>query len=165
MNNIYTINYKSEIGLIEITGNEEGILTLDFIDKNGNKKYKPDFNSGKLPPLLKECLKQLDEYFKGERIKFKLPLILDGTEFQKKVWNQLSKIPFGKTNSYKDIAVKIGNNKASRAVGNANNKNKIPLIIPCHRVIGSDKKPVGYAKGVWRKEWLIEHESKTTQKN
>jgi len=115
-------------------------------------------DSKSFPVHLKDCIRQLDEYFKGKRMTFDLPLIISGTDFQKKVWNELKKIPFGKTASYKDIALKAGNVKAVRAAGNANNKNKIAVIIPCHRVIGSDGKLSGYAGGVKRKKWLLEHE-------
>ena len=105
-----------------------------------------------------ECLRQLTEYFKGRRQKFSIPLVLEGTDFQKAVWRQLQKIPFGQTASYGDVARAVGSPRAFRAVGNANNKNPIPLIIPCHRVIGSDGKLVGFGGGIWRKEWLLEHE-------
>ncbi len=108
---------------------------------------------------LNACIKQLDEYFNCNRKNFSLKLYLVGTEFQKRVWNELLKIPFGKTVTYKDIAIGIRNHKAVRAVGNANNKNNISIIIPCHRVIGSDGKLVGYGGGLWRKKWLIDFEN------
>jgi O-6-methylguanine DNA methyltransferase len=107
-----------------------------------------------------ECLQQMTEYFKGRHQKFSVPLILEGTEFQKAVWRQLQKIPFGRTASYGDVARAVGSPRAFRAVGNANNKNPIPLIIPCHRVIGSDGKLVGFGGSIWRKEWLLEHEKR-----
>jgi methylated-DNA-[protein]-cysteine S-methyltransferase len=112
---------------------------------------------------MKECLRQLDEYFKGKRKKFSVPLLLDGTDFQKAVWRQLQRIPCGQTASYGDVARAIGSPQAFRAVGNANNKNPIPLIIPCHRVIGSDGKLVGFGSGIWRKEWLLDHEKSFRQ--
>jgi len=147
----YTACYRSGIGPFEIVGNQEGILTITF-----NKE--PLVTDRDLPDCMQECLRQLDEYFKGQRKRFNVPLLLVGTEFQKAVWRQLQKIPFGRTASYGDVARAIGSPKAFRAVGNANNKNPIPLIIPCHRVIGSDGKLVGFGGGIWRKEWLLGHE-------
>lgn len=154
LENVFKAYYESEPGLIEITAGETGIITLYFTKKKSNLKS----DSKSFPVHLKDCIRQLDEYFKGKRITFDLPLIISGTDFQKKVWNELKKIPFGKTASYKEIALKAGNIKAVRAIGNANNKNKIAVIIPCHRVIGSDGKLSGYAGGVKRKKWLLEHE-------
>jgi methylated-DNA-[protein]-cysteine S-methyltransferase len=139
--------YPSEIGPLEVVGNPKGILTITFVE-----------NELTLPACIKECLRQLDEYFKGKRQKFSVPLLLDGTDFQKAVWRQLQKIPFGQTASYGDVARAISSPQAFRAVGNANNKNRIPLIIPCHRVIGSNGKMVGFGSGIWRKEWLLDHE-------
>ena len=143
--------YRSEIGPIEVIGNQKGILAITFVEA----EFKPDDNP---PACIKECLRQLGEYFKGKRRRFSVPLLLDGTEFQKAVWRQLQKIPFGATASYGDVARAIGNPRAFRAVGNANNQNRIPLIIPCHRVIGSDGKLVGFGSGIWRKAWLLTHE-------
>ena len=142
---------RSEIGPLEIVGNQKGILTITFVEN----EFEADRN---LPVCMEECLRQLDEYFKGKRKKFSVPLLLDGTDFQKAVWRQLQRIPFGQTASYGDVARAIGSPQAFRAVGNANNQNRIPLIIPCHRVIGSDGKLVGFGNGIWRKEWLLDHE-------
>ena len=147
----YTTCYRSEIGPFEITGNQKGILTITF-----NKA--PSVTDRDLPGCMNECLRQLDEYFQGRRKKFCIPLLLEGTDFQKAVWRQLQKIPFGQTASYGDVARAVGSPKAFRAVGNANNKNPIPVIIPCHRVIGSDGKLVGFGGGIWRKAWLLDHE-------
>ena len=147
----YRACHHSEIGPLEVVGNQKGILTVTF----GADEFETDRN---LPALMAECLRQLTEYFKGRRQKFSIPLVLEGTDFQKAVWRQLQKIPFGQTASYGDIARAVGSPRAFRAVGNANNKNPIPLIIPCHRVIGSDGKLVGFGGGIWRKEWLLEHE-------
>ncbi len=148
--------FDSPIGIIEIKSNDGMIVSVKFVDE---KLYMENENE-----VLVESKKQLKEYFFGERKIFTLPIKIDGTEFRKKVWNTLLKIPYGKTCSYKDIAIKIGNEKASRAVGGANNKNKIAIIIPCHRVIGSNGKMVGYEGGMWRKEWLLKHESKINSK-
>ncbi|MCX7950344.1 MAG: methylated-DNA--[protein]-cysteine S-methyltransferase [Clostridiales bacterium] len=149
MDTQYISYYDSPIGLIKITANENAITGLDFV----YKKTKEEENE-----LIIICKKQLDEYFKGERIEFDLNIHLNGTEFQVAVWNELKKIPYGEKRSYKDIAKAIGNEKAVRAVGGANNKNKIAIIVPCHRVVGSDGSLTGYAGGLWRKQWLLEHE-------
>lgn len=147
---IFKAYYNSPIGYIQILGTEHSIISLDFIDEIKNNEKRND--------LLNTCITELDEYFNRKRQSFSLNLLLDGTDFQKKVWNALINIPYGKTVSYKDIAKAIGNEKSVRAVGNANNKNKIAIIIPCHRVIGSNGSLIGYAGGLWRKEWLINHE-------
>jgi methylated-DNA-[protein]-cysteine S-methyltransferase len=151
MNKTHKAYYQSEIGLIEVIGNEEGILSLDFLEEGS-------MDNSETHPCLEQCVEQLDEYFRGTRRDFSLNVMLQGTVFQKNVWSQLMKIPFGETVSYKYIASSIGNTKAVRAVGNANGKNRIAIIIPCHRVIGSNGTLVGYASGVWRKEWLLKHE-------
>jgi methylated-DNA-[protein]-cysteine S-methyltransferase len=147
----YTAYYNSEIGLIEVIGTEEGILSLGFIEDTARKNTE-------IHPCVQECIAQLDEYFRGTRQEFSVNLILQGTEFQKQVWQQVMTIPFGKTVSYQDIAVAIGKPKACQAVGHANGKNKIPIIIPCHRVLGNNGKLTGYGGGLWRKEWLLQHE-------
>ena len=153
--NIVTAYYQSLIGTIEIKGSDDGITSLYFLDK--------EKESIEIPACLKECIKQLDEYFKGKRKVFNLNLDIKGTDFQKKVWNELLKIPFGKTHAYIDIAKKLGDKNALRAVGNANGKNPISIIIPCHRVIGSNGELVGYGGGLWRKKWLLEFENKDKQ--
>lgn len=147
----YKAFYKTEIGVLEIVGTENAIKSINFIAK----KSMPN---NKIPECLKECIKQLDEYFKGKRKEFSLNLDPDGTDFQKQVWKQLTKIPFGRTVSYGDVARGIGNSKASRAVGGAIGSNKISIIIPCHRVIGSDGSLTGFGGGLWRKKWLLKHE-------
>jgi DNA-3-methyladenine glycosylase II len=144
--------YDSPIGLIELQADQGELLSLDFQEV---KRYQEDEAA-----VLVAAKKQLDEYFEGERKVFKLPLRIVGTDFQKTVWRQLRKIPYGATFSYKEVAETIGNDKAYRAVGNANNKNSIPVIIPCHRVTASSGKIGGYGAGIWRKKWLLEHESK-----
>ncbi|MFL5762503.1 MAG: methylated-DNA--[protein]-cysteine S-methyltransferase [Bacteroidia bacterium] len=143
--------YQSPIGIIEITGSEDGIATLYFIDENIDI---PEKN----PEILKEAIYQLDEYFNGIRREFDLKLNPEGTEFRKRVWSELVRIPFGKTTSYLGISEALGDVKATRAVGNANGSNPISIIVPCHRVIGASGKLVGYGGGLWRKEWLLNHE-------
>lgn len=139
--------YNSIIGDIFISADENFLLSVKFVNHN--------FIENKENKIIRQTIKQLDEYFRGKRKKFELPLNPKGTEFQKKVWLQLMKIPYGKTATYKDIATLIGNPNASRAVGNANNKNPIAIIIPCHRVIGSNNKLTGYAGGLDKKEKLL----------
>ncbi|MBK1809609.1 methylated-DNA--[protein]-cysteine S-methyltransferase [Clostridium sp. YIM B02505] len=151
MNTYYTGYYSSPVGLIKVQSNTDYIVSLDFIDN----KLPDDENHNF---LITNCLNQLQEYFEGKRVQFNLPLLPSGTDFQKAVWSELMNVPFGSIKTYKDIAVAINNPKAVRAVGGANNKNPIPLIIPCHRIIGSSGKLVGYGGGLWRKEWLLNHE-------
>jgi methylated-DNA-[protein]-cysteine S-methyltransferase len=143
--------FTSPIGIIEITGDEQGIATVYFVEEQ--KKL-----NGPVHASLKECIYQLEEYFKGIRKDFGVKLNPQGSEFQLKVWKQLSSIPFGKTQSYLDISRKLGDENATRAVGNANGSNPISIIVPCHRVIGSSGKLTGYSGGLWRKEWLLKHE-------
>lgn len=143
--------YSSPIGIIEVTGNEQGIASLYFVDA------KKD-DSQIIPAELKECVYQLDEYFRGIRKEFGLKLNPQGSDFQKKVWKQLLTVPFGKTASYLQISKQIGDSNATRVVGNANGSNPISIVIPCHRVIGSNGKLTGYSGGLWRKEWLLNHE-------
>ncbi|WP_282154587.1 methylated-DNA--[protein]-cysteine S-methyltransferase [Cytobacillus gottheilii] len=150
------ITYQSPLGLIEITGTEQGIVSILFFEEQAGDPVPVD--SDIVPAAMKQCLQQLDEYFKGERMEFSFPFDFAGTDFQKKVWNALTTIPYAKTGSYKQIAVAIGNEKAVRAVGMANSKNPISIAVPCHRIIGSSGKLTGYAGGLWRKEWLLKHE-------
>ena len=141
--------YDSIIGKIGIVENGIAITQMNFVEK------MPKGINIIETVLLRRANKQLQEYFCGKRKIFDLPLAPNGTEFQKKVWKSLLKIPYGKTNSYKEVAESIGNIKAARAVGSANNKNPIIILIPCHRVIGANGKLVGYAGGVDVKEKLL----------
>ena len=141
--------YNSPVGYIRIESSEKGISSLVFIDEKG-------LESQGLESLF---ITQIDEYFHRKRTVFNLPLDLQGTEFQKRVWNELLKIPFGKTITYKELALKLGNLKAIRAVGAANGANPVSIIVPCHRVIGTDGSLTGYAGGLWRKKWLLDFES------
>ncbi len=150
-----TFIYETLIGKIGITENGTGITFLSFSDDS----LPPGTNLNETA-LLAEAAKQLNEYLTGERTSFDLTLIPEGTEFQKKVWNILKTIPYGETWSYKQVAEAAGNPKACRAVGMANNKNPIAIFIPCHRVIGTNGKLVGYAGGLDRKEQLLQIEKK-----
>lgn len=150
---IYKGFYNSPIGYIYIKSTNYEITNLDFI--NEKLVYLENTNY-----IINQCIIQLDEYFNGTRKNFDIKLAINGTEFRKNVWNELLKIPYGTTKTYKDIALSIGNPKAVRAVGGANHNNKIPIIIPCHRVIGTNGILVGYGGELWRKKWLLEHELK-----
>lgn len=143
--------YNTKIGKIGIEENGEAITKVFIINKDVHQEVLDQNETD----LLKESIKQLEEYFDGKRKTFDLPIAPQGTEFQKKVWNALKEIPFGETRSYGEIAKVIGNEKAARAVGMANNKNPIMIIIPCHRVIGANGKLVGYAGGIDVKERLL----------
>ena len=145
---------KTPIGNLKICGTEKGILSVDFTDMFEETSTNE--------PVILDCLNQLDEYFQGSRKEFSVKLDLHGSSFQKKIWNELLKIPFGKTLSYLELAMKHGDMKAVRAVGLANAKNPVAIIVPCHRVIGANDSLVGYAGGLWRKQWLLDHEKKFT---
>jgi len=144
-------HFSSPIGTLEITGDEDGISQVLFLDESPSVQESS--------PILDECVKQLGEYFESKRTEFELPLNPAGTEFQKSVWKELQNIPRGKTISYMDLAKRLGDPKVIRAAGTANGKNPIAIIIPCHRVIGADGSLTGYAGGLKRKQWLLEHES------
>ncbi|WP_175989881.1 methylated-DNA--[protein]-cysteine S-methyltransferase [Bacillus sp. Marseille-Q1617] len=153
MTKLYNKLYRSPIGLIDIQGTDERITSILFIEEQ-----EADDCGDECPLVLEECEKQLDEYFKGKRRTFTFPYQLDGTLFQKKVWEALTGVSYAKTSTYKDIAVTIGNEKAVRGVGSANGRNRLSIVVPCHRIIGSNGKLTGYAGGLWRKEWLLRHE-------
>ena len=158
----YIKSIKTPIGIITIKEKNNKIIELQL---NSNLVQPLKENEQiKETPLLVEAEKQLIEYFNKTRTKFDLPLDPQGTDFMKRVWKELIQIPYGETRTYKQIAQKIGNEKASRAVGMANNKNPIPIIIPCHRVIGANNKLVGYALGLDKKEFLLDLE-KSNNKN
>lgn len=148
--------YKSPIGILRIAIEDGKLVGLAFVSEKVEEKVETE--------LSKKVKKQLKEYFNGTRREFDIPLSFHGTEFQEKVWTALSSIPFGTTCSYKYIAELVDNPKGVRAVGNANNKNPICIIIPCHRVIGSNNKLVGYGGGIVRKQALIEHEQYIIEK-
>lgn len=144
----FTAFHRSPIGVLEIVSTDTSIVSLSFVEDelNGDRD---------MPDCLKNCLSQISEYFQGGRKSFCLPLAPRGTEFQQRVWQALGQIPYGEVASYGDIARAVGKPGAARAVGGANNKNPIAIIIPCHRVIGQDGSLTGYGSGVWRKEWLL----------
>jgi len=148
-----SLDMNSPAGWLRLVEEEGAIVGLHFI-KNNDKTVNPAIPS----KLLQTFKCELNEYFAGKRTQFSVPLNPKGTEFQRKVWRALQSIPYGETRSYKEIAIAVGNEKASRAVGMANNKNPIAIAIPCHRVIGADGKLVGYAGGMETKIHLLELE-------
>lgn len=152
----YTMRLESPVGPIFLVSDETHLKSVTFSDEQGE-------NSEHLPGILVQAAAQLKEYFEGTRTRFDLALDPEGTGFQKKVWQKLLEVPFGKTRSYRDIAMELGFVLNTRAVGTANGKNPIAIIIPCHRIIGHDGKLVGYAGGLDRKKWLLLHESVHTK--
>lgn len=156
---MHTVFMQSPIGVIEIVGNSEGVSSILF---------KDDVSlaiSETIPKELNDVVTQLQEYFEGKRSTFNMKISPKGTDFQKRVWNELLNIPFGKTLNYQQIANKLGDPKVIRAAASANGKNPISIIIPCHRVIGSDGSLTGYAGGLHRKKWLLEHENPWQQQS
>jgi methylated-DNA-[protein]-cysteine S-methyltransferase len=153
MSSRFRFDYSSPIGILEISGTTHHINQIKF-----GSKTSPNDEPSKSLALLNETISQLDAYFRGNLKKFNLPLSPIGSIFQKTVWAALRKVPYGSTATYGEIAKKIDNPNASRAVGGANNRNPIPIIIPCHRIIGTTGNLVGYAGELWRKEWLLRHE-------
>lgn len=159
MSNVFIKHYHSPLGWVEIKGTEEYITSVMVYDevKGEDSKY--------IPEVLMQCQRELEQYFAGTLQKFKVPLQPKGTDFQKQVWHELMNIPYGETRTYGAIANTISNDpNQSRAVGTANGQNPIWIILPCHRVIGANGKLTGYAGGIWRKEWLLQHEGKTSGK-
>lgn len=149
---------KSPLGYTKIAGNEHGIASISVL--NSEEK-----ESDVIPEELQDCVVQLNDYFEGKRTSFNLNLNPSGTFFQKQVWDELQNIPFGKTISYLDLSKKLGDVKAIRAVANANGKNPLWIVVPCHRVIGTDGSLTGYAGGLHRKQWLLQYESPSKQQS
>ncbi len=147
---------NTPLGVSEIKGDENGLISISIL----NEKQE---DSGKIPDALQSAVSQLKEYFAGKRKAFQLKLNPQGTSFQKRVWESLLEIPFGKTTSYLELSRKLGDEKAIRAVAAANGKNPLWIVVPCHRVIGTDGSLTGYAGGLWRKKWLLEHENPPPQ--
>jgi methylated-DNA-[protein]-cysteine S-methyltransferase len=147
----------SPLGTTKIVGDENGVSVISILQEGELSK--------KIPKELKEAVTQLNEYFEGKRQNFDFKIKPKGTEFQQKVWQELLEIPFGKTMSYLDLSKKLGDVKAIRAVASANGKNPLWIVVPCHRVIGTDGSLTGYAGGLWRKKWLLEHESPSLQQS
>ncbi|WOD45218.1 methylated-DNA--[protein]-cysteine S-methyltransferase [Hwangdonia lutea] len=152
---------KSPLGFTKIMGDDDGIASVTVLNSKASEEKITDI----IPVELEDCVIQLHEYFEGSRKQFNLNLNPKGTDFQQKVWKALEQIPYGKTLSYLDLSKQLGDVKAIRAVANANGKNPLWIIVPCHRVIGSDGSLTGYAGGLHRKKWLLEHESPYKQQS
>jgi len=154
----FTEYIESPAGTIEIAATEKAICKIHFM-KQGEARKVVSKNA-----ISSEMTRQLNAYFEGKLQKFDIPFFQEGTTFQQSVWKQLLTIPYGETISYLDLAQKINNPKSIRAVGTTNGKNQMAILIPCHRVIGSDGKLTGYAGGLWRKRRLLDHEMKVAKK-
>ncbi|MFE3871408.1 methylated-DNA--[protein]-cysteine S-methyltransferase [Flavobacterium sp. ZS1P70] len=152
-----TAYIKTPLGIATIIGDENGISVISVSDEGEISKT--------ISTILQHAVSQLNDYFEGKRSDFDFKLNPKGTDFQQKVWKGLLEIPFGKTMSYMDLSKKLGDVKAIRAVASANGKNPLWIVVPCHRVIGTDGSLTGYAGGLWRKKWLLEHENPTMQQS
>ena len=152
-----TTYIKTPLGIVQIVGDGNGISEISVLDEGEVSK--------EIPLVLQETVIQLQEYFTGKRTDFDLKLNPKGTAFQQKVWQSLLEIYFGKTMSYLELSKKLGDVKAIRAVASANGKNPLWIVVPCHRVIGKDGSLTGYAGGLWRKKWLLEHENPSNQQS
>jgi methylated-DNA-[protein]-cysteine S-methyltransferase len=155
MSEINCTYYHSPLGLLKVAGIENYITEIAFIDEQSIPQNSFGDNS-----LLHQCIEELIEYFNGKRLSFDIPVHQKGTAFQSKVWGELLNIEFGKTISYMTLAKRLGDPNCIRAAAASNGKNHVCIIVPCHRVIGSNHSLVGYAGGVWRKKWLLDHENK-----
>lgn len=154
---------ESPIGTLLIAGDDNAVLRIEFPENGKPRAPQPDWQESARGPV-GQAMRQLREYFAVERTEFDLPLAPEGTEFQRSVWRRLQEIPYGETISYAELAKRVGNPKAARAVGAANGCNPIPIVIPCHRVIGSNGKLTGFGGGLPIKEALLDLESKTVEK-
>lgn len=150
-----TVFFTTPLGNAKILGDTNGIASITIIDQGEL--------SAEIPSVLQQAVTELQEYFEGKRTDFTFKINPEGTPFQQKVWQGLLAIPFGKTMSYLQLAQKLGDVKAIRAVASANGKNPLWIVVPCHRVIGTDGSLTGYAGGLWRKKWLLEHEHPAQQ--
>ena len=151
--NLFFATFNSPLGYINLVSDDSYLLTVSFADIPSSFTYP-------VPQVLRHTLEQLASYFEGNLTTFSIPVNPHGTLFQKRVWEKLLLIPYGETKSYRDVAISLGSPLYDRAVGSANGKNPIPVLIPCHRIIGKGGRLTGYAGGIWRKKWLLEHELK-----
>ncbi|MEG0188255.1 methylated-DNA--[protein]-cysteine S-methyltransferase [Algoriella sp.] len=161
----YSKKIQTPLGEMLAIKTEKGLCMLEFLDGKSTEKQVKELESlgdilEKEDDFFEQLETELNDYFEGNLTQFTIPFDFIGTDFQKKVWNELIKIPFGETKSYKEQAIAVGDLLAIRAVANANGKNKIAILVPCHRVIGSDGSLTGYAGGKKRKQFLLELESK-----
>jgi methylated-DNA-[protein]-cysteine S-methyltransferase len=152
--------HQSPLGLLRISGTDTYISEISFIDNLDKAELDKGGSRNPATPMIILCIEQLIQYFQGQRRVFDFPIYQEGTGFQQNVWNELMAIPFGKTISYLELSRRLGDTKAIRAAAAANGKNNIVIVVPCHRVIGSKRDLVGYGGGLWRKKWLLDHETK-----
>ena len=157
-NSMEIYNLNSPIGTLRIEGDESGLASVTFLNAD-------EFVSKEMPDVLLDAITQLEEYFNGKRTHFRLKLNPQGTDFQKRVWKELIEIPYSKTISYQELANRLKDPLVIRAAAAANGKNPIAIVIPCHRVIGSDGSLTGYAGGLYRKKWLLDHENPVKQQS
>ena len=156
MSELHFTYYESPIGLLKIGGTDQYIGELSFVDESDQMEH----GEPGITEVMHQCTEELIEYFHGTRRNFTIPVHQEGTDFQKRVWNELLGIAYGKTISYMDLPKKMGDPRVIRAAASTNGKNKIVIIVPCHRVIGSDRSLTGYSGGMWRKKWLLQQEFK-----
>jgi methylated-DNA-[protein]-cysteine S-methyltransferase len=152
-----TVYIKTPLGIATVIGDDEGVSVISVSDKGEASEI--------IPEILSDAVSQLNEYLQGRRNDFTFKLNPMGTDFQKKVWKGLLEIPYGETRTYMEQSKTLGNVKAIRAVASANGKNPLWIVVPCHRVIGTNGSLTGYAGGLWRKKWLLEHENPTNQQS
>ncbi len=155
--------YESPLGPVEIVASDEGLTALNFVPGPKMTRSKTVGGASR-SPLLTEAVRELEEYFAGERREFTVRLDLKGTPFELAVWRALLEVPFGRTVSYGELGRSVGKPAAARAVGGANHRNPVSIIVPCHRVIGADGGLTGYGGGLWRKKWLLEHERRNARR-
>ncbi|MCQ4088274.1 methylated-DNA--[protein]-cysteine S-methyltransferase [Saccharibacillus sp. JS10] len=163
---LHRLLYKSPLGELTIEGTSDHIYSILFNElelpvelSTIEHQHEGQDETSDFPEVMLRCRDQLDEYFRGERFVFDFPIYYTGTPFQQAVWTELATVPYASSRSYKDLAIAVGSEKAVRAVGSANGRNKLSIVLPCHRIVGSNGKLTGYAGGLWRKEWLLQHEA------
>jgi methylated-DNA-[protein]-cysteine S-methyltransferase len=153
---LYYTYYQSPLGMLKMGGTDTYIAELSYVDNHEQVTHgEPGISE-----VMHQCTEELIEFFNGKRRTFDIPVYQEGSAFQQRVWGELINIPFGKTITYLEQSRRVGDIKAIRAVASTNGKNKLAIIVPCHRVIGSDKTLIGYGGGLWRKKWLLQHEFK-----
>jgi AraC family transcriptional regulator of adaptative response/methylated-DNA-[protein]-cysteine methyltransferase len=157
--------FTTPLGPMVAAATEGGLCLLEFVDRRGLEgeltRLGRELRGSVIPgrgPVLEQALRELEEYFSGARTRFDVPLLASGSDFQRRVWRALTEIPYGETRSYGQVASTVGRSSAVRALGRANGQNRMAIVIPCHRVVGSDGALTGYGGGLWRKRWLLEHE-------
>lgn len=154
---MYKLDYMSPIGMMELVATQATVESILFVERD-EVLFEVNAHT---PDVLKWCYREIDDYFKKNRRTFTFPVTMAGTTFQRDVWQALTIIPYAETMSYRELARHIGRERAMRAVGSANGRNRLTIVVPCHRVIGSNGTLTGYAGGLWRKEWLLHHEQES----